>query len=139
MLGTAGVLFPEILSNLGTGGPAAQQVRAAVLLLHFYQNQPRIAHADADLQQTGSHGDMGYRATDDDEVWATHRRGMTLERAPTLRRPPRCSPSSCSYSHGSRAVACRTTTSQVCGLGQSVPIALMDIHPPVVSLLCMVA
>jgi light-harvesting complex I chlorophyll a/b binding protein 2/light-harvesting complex I chlorophyll a/b binding protein 4 len=25
MLGTAGVLFPEILSNLGTGGPAAQQ------------------------------------------------------------------------------------------------------------------
>jgi hypothetical protein len=27
MLGTAGVLFPELLSNLGTGGPAAQQVR----------------------------------------------------------------------------------------------------------------
>lgn len=26
MLGTAGVLFPEILKNLGTGGPAAQQV-----------------------------------------------------------------------------------------------------------------
>ena len=26
MLGTAGVLFPELLSNLGTGGPAAQQV-----------------------------------------------------------------------------------------------------------------
>jgi Chlorophyll A-B binding protein len=34
MLGTAGVLFPEILSNLGTGGPAAQQVCTATLRLH---------------------------------------------------------------------------------------------------------
>lgn len=32
MLGTAGVLFPEILSNLGTGGPAAQQACATTLL-----------------------------------------------------------------------------------------------------------
>ena len=29
MLGTAGVLFPEILSNAGTGGPAAQQAWCA--------------------------------------------------------------------------------------------------------------
>ena len=32
MLGAAGVLFPEVLSNLGTGGPAAQQAWCAATI-----------------------------------------------------------------------------------------------------------